>query len=457
MFDNRNIYLWGGDVWRCFQINEFLQKAGIGIAGVAFDEEDSIPDTIPFDRQLIIPFDVFLEKARGDDAIIIGCDSNPAKEEKKKSYVENNELGDVYVSNYDFHIEYELPYYCEHANQKYEISFEDKMTRWMDSYLAEVEFWNNDVANPQGMYWNHYKDRVSRKDFYCNRVNEIIRPESVILDVGCGICSQYGNVWNNAALDVIGVDPLAAFYNKINKRSFAKYVLGNHFPTVRFGMFELLSYQFGIEYADIIIIDNALDHCIDPVMAIVECLKVLKVGGVLSTFHHVDEAYKAFYSDLHQWNISCDSEGDFIIWNQENYINVTKLLEDYVDFELVVSDKITLEMPFGGVMCNMKKRKSVPQDFYTEDQKERVGIVLEKMMNKLSDTEYAEKVLELLNNHEKELEESVKPELEEKGINDVERYKADYSRVVNSVSYKLGRVITWLPRSIRYGIRRMRK
>ena len=399
MIKNKEIILWGG-FWRCFQICEFMKIAQNDIKGIVLDNVDEIDNSVEFRKELIISLDMMCEVVLSNENIlVISCDMNPATEENKQQIAKNKGFFKKFVSNYDFHNNVELTFFCEHANQKYEISFEEKMARWMDSYLSEVSFWNDDVARPEGTYWNHYKDRTSEKDFYCERLLPYVQKNSIILDVGCGICSQYGDIYNGEKINISGVDPLAAFYNRINRRSFKEYELGENIPNVKFGMFELLSYQFDTEYADIIIIDNALDHCIDPVMAIIECLKVLKTGGLLSTFHHVDEAYKALYSDLHQWNISCDSEKNFIIWNQQNYINLSELLGEYVEFELVISDKIAIETPFGGVMCNMKKKKIIPSDYYIKDQKKRVGIILDIMMLKLSDLEYAEKLIDTMHAH----------------------------------------------------------
>ncbi len=194
---------------------------------------------------------------------------------------------------------------------------------------------------------------------------------------------------------LIGIDPLASFYNQINQRFEKEHNLKFKISPVEFGFFELLSYQYGSEYSDYILIDNALDHCIDPFAAIIECLRVLKTGGTLVTRHHVDEAYKAFYSGLHQWNICCDQNGDFIIWNRNNYVNVTQELEDYAEIKVEKETISSGVVPFGIVACNLTKKKELPS-MYLAEERQRAGAFMKGFAEKLSDLQFAMKYLEIM-------------------------------------------------------------
>lgn len=392
MMELNKVIVWGAK-WRGLQLVQFIQdKLKVNVECFV-DSNLELSGEMVEGKDVISPDTFFEEYNLLDVSVIVGC-FDPIKEREIIETLNNNKFKGCIIGGAEFHNKYEMPYFCNTAKKRYEIEFDDKMDKWIKNILAEVEFWKNEVASKNGLYWNHYLDRIKPKQFQCERVSELIKENDIVLDVGCGICSQYGSLLNNHIINLKGIDPLAPFYNRINLKN--KEILGLDFeiPQVEFGLFELLSYTYGNDYCDIILIDNALDHCIDPVNSIVECLKVLKIGGTLSTFHHIDEAYKAFYSDLHQWNVCCDENNCFILWNQDNYINVNELLKDYVEIKVEKSMILAPEIPFGGVICNIKKAKEIPDDFMNMG-KQRAGVVLEKMMTQLSDLQYAIELLKL--------------------------------------------------------------
>lgn len=98
-----------------------------------------------------------------------------------------------------------------------------------------------------------------------------------LMDIGCGAVSRYGaSLPDGGSVNFIAVDSLAHAYNRIN----VCYAPGNK-KAVTFGMFEFMAVFFQKEYADVILIENALDHCIDPLKSLIECLQVLKTGGLM--------------------------------------------------------------------------------------------------------------------------------------------------------------------------------
>ena len=86
-----------------------------------------------------------------------------------------------------------------------------------------------------------------------------------------------------------------------------------------------------------VIIQNALDHCADPMKAIWEALIVLKQGGVLYLNHHPNEAEHEQYRGFHQYNI-CIEDGHLKIWNRINSIDVTTLLAGVAIMEVKLCD-----------------------------------------------------------------------------------------------------------------------
>lgn len=89
---------------------------------------------------------------------------------------------------------------------------------------------------------------------------------------------------------------------------------------------------------DIIIVNNALDHCINPFKSIIEMLHVLKPGGKLYMNHHRAEGGNGGYTGLHQWNLDLSSKKEFIIWNYNNAINVTEAVSDFATVKVVYND-----------------------------------------------------------------------------------------------------------------------
>ncbi len=377
-----NVYIWGMSN-RGKQIERILRADGIDVVGYV--------DT--YNPAAMKPEAFF--KLDNKESIVIVASNRPDFVSEITTEIEKADYKGKVITSYVFHHQHEIPFFCEHAKHQYEIEFERKMHVWFDSFLSEVYFWQNEVARPGSSYWEHYKERIAPKEYHGYLENKVKGGE-VVFDVGCGICSQYGALLKDGAkINLVGIDPLAPYYNKINE-NYYNYVgeIEENRVKVRFGMFELLSAMLGENVADYIIIDNALDHCIDPFSAVVECLKVLKIGGELVTSHHIDEAYKAFYSDLHQWNICADQNNDFILWNEENYINVNENLSEYVDIKVEIIHRETLEQPYGCVLCYLKKKKEIPSEL-TQNLMQRSGFVIAEMMEKMSDTAYACDLLRL--------------------------------------------------------------
>ena len=111
------------------------------------------------------------------------------------------------------------------------------------------------------------------------------------------------------ALDLHYVDPLADVFNDIKKR------YHRNLPDIEFGMVEYLSDFFPRHDADLIIIQNALDHSAMPIKGIQEAFSTLKTGGILYLNHHPNEAETEQYKGFHQYNID-EENGKLVIWNK---------------------------------------------------------------------------------------------------------------------------------------------
>ena len=69
-------------------------------------------------------------------------------------------------------------------------------------------------------------------------------------------------------------------------------------------------------------------------------------------------------------------------------------LDEYVEFDVRIEKNISLEAPFGKVICNFVKKKDIP-DNLSKDTKKRTGFVMGEMMRKLADIEYANELIVL--------------------------------------------------------------
>lgn len=383
------LFLWGAGK-EGSRIYNLLKKQGYEIS--AFIDRDSNKHGKMIEEALVMGFDDFLEKFNSPGAIIIIATFNETFETEIREDAEKIPFNGKLYNWAEFHRNYEKPGLINNT-LNYEINFESLFNNWLDNLISEVVFWEKENANPNGSnHGFHVRHRTVEKEFNCWHLNKEMKETDIILDVGCGICSNYGDLFNGKKGHVLGIDPMAYCYNGMTQT----YNCSGR--PVKFGMFEFLSLQFPHNYADCIIIDNALDHCIDPFASIVECLNVLKIGGVLSLKHFIDEGYFENGKGLHKWNLNSDN-GDFVIWNQKSYINVSQELRSCAEteIEIIESGESFFNRrlhPYGVIVCNITKRAecNLHQPY------ERIGIALDGFMRKLSESgmalEYLNKVLD---------------------------------------------------------------
>ena len=265
------------------------------------------------------------------------------------------------------------------------IDFESKFTNWINSLDSEINFWLNSVAKDSGVWHFDYKKRLSNTSFTAldgsvAYIAETLPDKATIMDIGCGLVTMFGSDYKEKKFHIEPVDPLAFVYEEINR----KYANANY-PHSKFGLFEFLSYFHEKEHADLIIINNALDHCIDPLKSILECLYVLKSGSVLHLSHRRCEALFENWVGLHQWNMDYNENNDFIMWNKDSTINVTKYLSSIADISLThASENEPPETSWIRVDLN-KKKDFVISDFYEKDNSCNMSTVMKIAMKKISD------------------------------------------------------------------------
>lgn len=271
----------------------------------------------------------------------------------------------------------------------YQTAFDQQIEIWTKNIFSEADGWAK-VIQPQNVGYQDYSFRRTIREFECDRIPQVTE-SSVVLDVGCGLYSKFGTQLHGKPLELHAIDPLAAFYNHINQKYDAAFS-GSVEPAkkIEFGMFELLSAQFGCDFADYIIIENAMDHCIDPFSALVEALRVLKPGGLLTTRHCINEACHGLYDGLHRWNICPDENNQLLIWNQNNYINASEALREYASIEVIREAGEPRWSPYGSVVANFRKKRQPQESTFQIDNIHRSSRTIQVLLELVAGQHYSD-------------------------------------------------------------------
>ncbi len=197
---------------------------------------------------------------------------------------------------------------------------------WTEALPSEIAFWENWFKTEGSQWPEDYKVRMNPDTPLQHFVEEYLPPPGgedtiEVLDVGAGPLTVLGKKSANRKLRITAVDPLADVYDRV----MAKFGVT---PPVRTSWChgEMLATRFAPESFDLVWAENSLDHSYEPVRIIEQALTVAKTGGFVVLSHARNEAVNANYDGLHQWNFD-DEAGDFIIWNRESRVNVSKLLQ----------------------------------------------------------------------------------------------------------------------------------
>lgn len=159
------------------------------------------------------------------------------------------------------------------AQEHYEPCDKKDVQEWIEEALhSEMGYWEKQVP-----IWKAKGDNcLSKRDFHYSYNEEIeFRNDDIILDVGCGPLPKFGNMMNGKEIKYVPVDPLAYQYQKIIHKNGIKLPVE---PS--FAIMEALTNFYNKNSADYVIVNNALDHSIDIMRAFIECLQVVKIGGV---------------------------------------------------------------------------------------------------------------------------------------------------------------------------------
>lgn len=198
-------------------------------------------------------------------------------------------------------------------------------TVWEHGLPQEIAWWDAWIAQDGRRWPEVYRERldpasVLSEPLLAEWIAAIPSTRISILDVGAGPCTSIGKTYPDKVLEITAVDPLAEHYNRL----WAAKGIAPPVPT-RPCSGEELRARFGPGRFDIAYARNALDHAADPPLVIRNMVDVVKPGRFVILRHSVDEAVKADYRGLHQWNFALRGT-DLVIRRLRKTVNLSRLL-----------------------------------------------------------------------------------------------------------------------------------
>lgn len=147
---------------------------------------------------------------------------------------------------------------------------------------AEIAYWRKVLKESNGVFFNgHFESRYT--DLF--GLEKAHFDGKRMLDIGCGPLGSLE--WADNAIEVVGADPLADQYNKLNK----------NLKRMTFVKGGCESLPFADEAFDVVSIFNALDHVEDVDSSISETVRVMAAGGDLLLIVEID--HKATITEPH--------------------------------------------------------------------------------------------------------------------------------------------------------------
>lgn len=288
-----------------------------------------------------------------------------------------------------------LKKYHRYTEDDWHPKFSEHTYDWLQNIHEEIKYFVNTLAKPEGPCNNLYLHRLKNKRFFSIDnptkfdidFEEKLNDDDIVLDIGCGLVTHYGTETSiGKHINLIPVDALAHFYNLVNVK-YGNSIEGND-KECKFGLFEFLDYFFKEDSVNYIVINNALEHGINPYKSLIKCIYILKKGGIIHMKHHRAEGIFEFWQGLHKWNVDYNANNDFIIWNKGNSINISQKLKDIADITLThdepTEDKLQPEIYINIV----KKRDFLLSEYINDDDSQQIAVVITKLMEC-----YAEKVM----------------------------------------------------------------
>lgn len=261
---------------------------------------------------------------------------------------------------------------------QWDVNFANQSKVWVANLISEIEYWTDAYCKTQGTFLTPYIENTNFTTYYpeYKEFAAQLKENALILDIGGGIVSKLGcNTDQGCLLQIRTIDPLAHWYNQFLPMDISES------KKCQFGLFEFIADFYHKESVDGIVINNALDHCIDPFKSILECLYILKTNSQMGLLHRRAEAVYEKYSGLHRWNIDYNTKDHFIIWNQHHAINVTEALREIAEINLTHSEE-SLPREKQIIKIEIRKKNNFELEQFVDIKEERyfLASLLEHLM-----------------------------------------------------------------------------
>lgn len=249
-------------------------------------------------------------------------------------------------------------------------SLQASLRAWREGIDYEVNFWDNWFRTEGAEWQDDFAARLRPQPLAPWLVDLLPLPSgetAKVLDVGSGPITKTGHLVAGREVKVVAVDPLARHYHRIMQ----KYGVTPPIVTA-FAFSEDLSAHYDQDHFDVVCCTNALDHAIEPMWGILEMIIVSKPGGHVFLNHRRNEAVVENYTGFHHWNIDGDG-GDFIIWNKQRRLNVSKLLARVAGVEVrIEGEYITV------IMTKIAQLPVDPLDYQRKLRAQVLGLLLDQ-------------------------------------------------------------------------------
>lgn len=243
-------------------------------------------------------------------------------------------------------------------------NYNEYLSNWIGGLKDEIKFWTDYMRTEGGLsFFGFKKTTMPNKKFTLEDDIPIDMhgKKYKFIDVGSGPFSRCGVVTNLVELDAISVDPLAYAYNELKQI----YNIDNGI-NLENGFVELLNKKYRANTFDMVHMSNSLDHCFSAIDGIYQLINICKIGGKVILRHAENEAERAAYEGLHQWNLSLhNNENSFIVWRQEERYDICKLFANIADFDLIPDVKEEKgHWIYNKVVITKKKDVVLPENNY---------------------------------------------------------------------------------------------
>lgn len=258
-------------------------------------------------------------------------------------------------------------YYATKPNE-WRIDYKNSIEKWLHSCQREISSQLKSIEI--------ISKEIPQRDERIQRLDNFLKEDDIFMDIGCGATLKYTNCINGKGIRYLPIDALAPVY--LYGQMKCNVTMPNR---IQFAFAEHLTCFYKEDFADIINFDNSLDHCINPLRCLIECFRVLKIGGCLSLEHNAVEGKIGAGTGLHQWDFFMTENEEFVIANNENKININKFFGEAADISTyeTYSDRYHAI----NVCVNLIKKKELPDVLISKyDADIDCGIIISSLFNK---------------------------------------------------------------------------